>query len=160
MSNPTTIHVPEGQPVLEFTREFDAPVAAVFEAHRDPELLKQWMGPHGFEMDVERHDFTSGGGYRYCHRTPDGEEYWFHGTFHTVREGELAIQTFEFEPYADQVSLETLRFVDLGDGRTRLEGRAVYLTQDARDAMASSGWDHGVTEGYERLDEVLLAPVS
>ncbi len=73
------------------------PVEAVFNAHRDPELVRQWLGPRGYEMQIERWDFTSGGGYRYVHRNPDGMEFGFHGTFHTVRDNDLAIQTFEFE---------------------------------------------------------------
>lgn len=153
-TNPVTITAPEGQPVIEFTREFDAPVSAVFEAHRDPELYRQWVGPHGYEMDIERHDFTTGGSYRFVHRDPEGAEYWFRGTFHTVRP-DFAIQTFEFEGAPDQVSLESLTFVDLDGSRTRLEGRAVYLTQEARDAMIASGMETGVTEGYSRLDELL-----
>lgn len=154
MSNPVTITAPEGQPVIEITREFDAPVSAVFAAHRDPELFARWVGPHRHEMVVERHDFASGGGYRFVHR--DGaDEYWFHGTFHTVREDELVVQTFEFEGAPDHVSLESLRFVDLGDGRTRLEGRSVHLSQEARDAMIASGMERGVSEGYERLDALL-----
>ena len=32
---------------MEFTREFDAPVEALFRAHAEPELVKQWLGPHG-----------------------------------------------------------------------------------------------------------------
>ena len=155
MSNPVTITAPEGQPVIEITREFDAPVSAVFAAHRDPELYAQWVGPHGYEMEIERHDFTTGGGYRFVHRSADGGEYWFHGTFHTVREDDVAIQTFEFEGAPDQVSLESMTFVDLGDGRTRLEGRSVYLHQEARDAMVASGMEKGVVEGYERLDDLL-----
>ena len=26
----------------------------VFRAHQDPELVKQWLGPRGYEMDIER----------------------------------------------------------------------------------------------------------
>lgn len=158
MSNPVTITAPEGQPVIEITREFDAPVSAVFGAHRDPDLFAQWVGPHGYEMVIERHDFTSGGGYRFVHRDGD-QEYWFRGTFHTIRDDELAIQTFEFEGAPDQVALESMTFVDLGDGRTRLQGRSVYLSQDARDAMVASGMEKGVTEGYDRLDQLLATAV-
>ena len=154
-THPVTITAPEGLPVIEITREFDAPASAVFEAHRDPELYRQWVGPHGYEMEIERHDFVTQGGFRFCHRNPEGEEFWFNGTFHVVREDDFAIQTFEFEGAPDQVSIESLRFVDLGDGRTRLSAHAAYPSLEARDAMVASGMDRGVTEGYSRLDEVL-----
>jgi uncharacterized protein YndB with AHSA1/START domain len=72
-----------------------------------------------------------------------------------VRENEFAIQTFEFEGYPDVVSIESLRFEDLGDGRTRLSGHAVYPSQEARDGMAASGMEGGMSQGYDRLDALL-----
>ena len=156
MSHPLNIDAPSGKPWIDFTREFDAPVEAVFNAHRDPELVRQWLGPRGYEMDIERWDFTSGGGYRYTHRDGDNV-YGFHGTFHTVRDNELAIQTFEFEGAPDEVAIEFMRFVDLGDGRCRLEGHSVGPTVEGRDMMIESGMEKGMVEGYERLDELVAS---
>ena len=90
MTNPVTITAPEGLPFIEIEREFDAPVEAVFNAHRDPELVKQWLGPNGYEMTIERWDFVPKGGYRYVHVDRDGESCAFNGTFHSVRENEFA----------------------------------------------------------------------
>ena len=156
-TNPVTVNAPEGLPFIEIVREFDAPVEAVFRAHRDPELVKQWLGPRGYEMEIERWDFTSQGGYRYVHRNPEGEEYAFNGTFHTVRENEFAVQTFEFEGVPDVVAIETMTFEDLGDGRTRLRGWSTYPSVEARDGMVASGMEGGLREGYERLDAILDA---
>lgn len=156
-TNPVTVNAPEGLPFIEIIREFDAPVEAVFRAHRDPELVTQWLGPRGYEMDIERWDFTTQGGYRYVHRNPDGEEYAFNGTFHTVRDNEFAVQTFEFEGVPDVVAIETITFEDLGDGRTRLRGWSTYPSVEARDGMVASGMEGGLREGYERLDAVLSA---
>ncbi len=155
MTNALQLDIPAGVPWIDFTREFDAPVAAVFQAHRDPAMVIQWLGPHGYEMVAERWDFVSGGGYRYVHRDPDGSEYWFHGCFHTVRENEFALQTFEFEGMPDEVALEFLWFEDLGDGRTWLRGRSVGRTVEGRDAMVESGMENGMSQGYDRLDDVL-----
>lgn len=157
MTNPVTIVAPEGLPFTDVEREFDAPVEAVFRAHQDPELLKQWLGPNGYELIVDAYDFTSHGGYRYTHRDPEGEEYVFNGVFHVVRENELVIQTFEFEGFPDVVSIESLTFEDLGNGRTRLRGHAVYPTLEARDGMVDSGMEQGIVESYERLDTILAA---
>ena len=146
-------------PFIDFEREFDAPVAAVFRAHQDPDLIKQWLGPRGYEMDIERYDFT------HRRRLPvhppgrKGEEYAFNGVFHVVRENEFAIQTFEFEGFPDVVSIESLRFEDLGNGRTRLHGHSVYPTVEARDGMVASSMEAGMAEGYERLDEVARRPL-
>jgi len=65
------------------------------------------------------------------------------------------VQTFTYEGIPDGVSLETLTFEDLGDGRTRVTGLSVVDTMQARDAMIASGMELGVVEGYEKLDAVL-----
>jgi len=157
MTNAVTINAPEGLPFIEIVREFDAPVEAVFAAHRDPELVRQWLGPQGYEMDIERWDFTTQGGYRYVHRTPGGEAWAFNGTFHSVRENEFAVQTFEFEGMPDIVAIESIAFDDLGDGRTRLRIHSTYPAVEARDGMVASGMETGLREGYERLDALVAA---
>lgn len=156
-THPVTISAPEGLPFIDIEREFDAPVAAVFNAHRDPELVKQWLGPNGYEMTIERWDFVPQGGYRYVHTNPEGEAFAFNGTFHSVRENEFAVQTFEFEAWPDVVSIESLTFEDLGDGRTRLHAHSVYPSVEARDGMVASGMETGLREGYERLDALVAA---
>lgn len=157
MTNDVTINAPEGLPYVELEREFEAPVAAVFRAHADPELNQQWVGPDGYEMTIERHDFVSQGGYRFGHRNPEGTEFWFNGVFHTVRDNEFTIRTFEYEGTPDEVALEFLTFTDLGNDRTRLSARSVFPTVEGRDAMVESGMERGVVQGYARLDALLAA---
>lgn len=156
MTHALSIQAPVDTLAMDYTREFDAPVPAVFRAHADPDLVKQWLGPGSNEMEVERWEFRTGGGYRYLHRGPDGGEYWFNGVFHTVRENDFVIQTFEFEGAPDMVNIEFMTFEDLG-GRTRLVGRSICPSIEARDALLSSGMEGGMTEGYERLDALLAA---
>ncbi|BDZ55375.1 SRPBCC family protein [Agromyces marinus] len=154
-TNPVTIDAPEGLPYIDIERVFDAPVDAVFDAHRDPDKVRQWLGPDGYEMRIERWDFRPQGGYRYVHTDPQGGDWAFNGTFHSVRENEFAVQTFEFEGAPDVVSIEAMTFEDLGDGRTRLRAHAVYPTLESRDAMVEHGMADGVIQGYARLDALL-----
>jgi uncharacterized protein YndB with AHSA1/START domain len=157
MTHPVHVDAPAGVPFIDTSREFDAPVARIFEAHARPELVQQWLGPRGMNMEIAEWDFVSGGRWKYDDIAPDGERYAFRGMFHTVRDQEIAIQTFEFEGFQDVVAIETLRFVDLGDGRARLDIHSVYPTLEARDGMVASGMESGITQGYERLDELLAA---
>ena len=160
MSNALTMSVPVNVPFIDYEREFDFPVADVFRAHKDPDLLIQWLGPRGMRMKINHFDFRTGGSYSYIHTGQDGVDYEFSGVFHTVRENEFAVQTFEFGGYPDVVSLEFLTFEDLGDGRSRVHGHSVYPTLEARDGMTQSGMESGMTEGYERLDELLSGTTS
>jgi uncharacterized protein YndB with AHSA1/START domain len=154
MTNALDLTAPVDTLAMEFTREFDAPVAALFRTHAEPELFTQWIGPRELEMTLERWDFRSGGGYRYVHSNASGS-YAFNGTFHKVRPGELIIQTFEFEGAPDSVNIEYLWFEDLGGGRSRLRGRSICPSLEARDGLLNSGMEGGMTEGYEKLDELL-----
>lgn len=157
MTNPLNVNVPEGLPFIEFDREFDAPIEAVFRAHKEPDLVKQWLGPDGYDTDIDSYDFRTGGRFRFVQRGNEGEEYAFNGVYHVVRDNEFAIQTFEFEGFPDVVSIESLTFEDLGDGRSRVRGHATYPSLEARDGMVSSGMESGMSEGYERLDKVLAS---
>ena len=54
MSNPLAISAPARLPFIDFEREFDAPVEAVFRTHKEPDLVKEWLGPGGYQMEIER----------------------------------------------------------------------------------------------------------
>jgi len=154
--NKTSIAVEPGKQELFITREFDAPRELVYKAHIDPDLYVQWLGPRGYEMVLETFEPHSGGRYRYTHKDQDGNEFGFHGVFHEMSE-ELMIQTFEFEglPEPGHVVLDTMRLEELPGNRTRVTIQSVYQSIADRDGMVESGMEHGVNEGYERLDEIL-----
>ena len=150
----TEITVDSELPLVRITREFDAPPEKVFRAHTDADLVVQWLGPRSHEMRIDHYDCRTGGSYRYLH-VSDGNEFGFHGSFHEVRPSELIVQTFTYAGMPDSVSLERLVLEDLGDGRTRLTATSLVDSFEARDAFVASGMEHGVREGYERLDELL-----
>lgn len=142
-------------PIIEIVREFDALPEQVFRAWTDPDLFAQWIGPRSIETRVDTWDARTGGSWRYT-AIRDGEEVAsFFGSFHEVRPSERLVQTFTWEGAPDGVALETVTFIDLGDGRTRIEEVSVVESMEARDSILRSGMDTGVIEGYEKLDELL-----
>ena len=46
-------------------------------------------------------------------------------------------------------------FEDLGDGRTKVTSRSTFLFGEERDGMLEAGMEGGLSESYERLDELL-----
>ena len=154
--NKTTITAEPGKQELFVTREFDAPRELVFKAHTNPDLFVQWIGPRGLTTTLETFEPVSGGKWRFIQKDQDGNEFGFHGVFHEVSP-ERVIQTFEFDglPEGGHVVLETLRFEGLPNGRTRLTTQSVYQSVADRDGMIQSGMEHGIKDGYERLDEIL-----
>ncbi|MCC9195261.1 SRPBCC family protein [Arthrobacter sp. zg-Y820] len=155
MSNPLTVHMPEGEPYVHYEREFDFAVHQVFQAHVDPELFAQWIGPREMTTRIDTFEPRTGGAYRFVQSGDDGVDYAFHGLFHTVREDDFVLQTFEYEGYPDSVTLEYATFTDLPGGRSKLTGRSVFPSVESRDGMASAGMEVGMSEGYDQLDELL-----
>ncbi len=156
MTNPVTIEAPEGVPFITFAREFDAPVAAVFRAHAEPDLVTQWLGPNGYEMRIAEWDFTTHGGYRYTHRDPRRQRVRLprhlpQRARERVRRADLRVRG-RARPRRD-------RDDDVRRPRRRAhEARRpldVPERRGARDAMVASGMDRGLTEGYERLDALV-----
>ncbi len=150
----TQIDAPAGVPFVDITREFDAPLELVRRAWTDPDLVKQWLGPRKYEMVIERWEPRAGGAYRYIHRDEAGNEFGFHGVFHS-NDPDNMVQTFEFEGMPGHVSLDKLSLEDLGGRRTRAQIHSVYQSLEDRDGMVGAGMGDGVSEGFERLDELL-----
>ncbi|MGN8551509.1 UNVERIFIED_CONTAM: SRPBCC family protein [Microbacterium sp. SLM126] len=158
MSNPLIIDAVPGTSYADITREFDAPVEALFRAHADPELFLQWIGPGEERTEITHWDFRTGGGYRFVQRDGSGE-FAFRGCFHTVRENELIIQTFEFEGWPDEVSMDRIAFESLPGGRSRIVDHSVFPTIEVLENMVAEGMERGMREGYEKLDAMLAQGV-
>jgi uncharacterized protein YndB with AHSA1/START domain len=154
-TNETRIEADPNLPTIRITRDFNAPRDRVFRAWTDPDLVARWLGPKSTTMRIDSWDARTGGSYRYAALRDDAEVAAFYGSFHEVRPDERLVQTFTWEGAPDGVSLETLTFEDLGDGRTRVTGLSVVDTMETRDMIVASGMDTGVIEGYEKLDALL-----
>jgi len=148
-----TIEADEKLPLIRITRDFAASVEQVMRAHLDPELFARWCGPDGSEIRIDVWDVRDGGSWRYV-GVGDGKEHAFRGCFHRIGT-DTVVQTFTWEEMPEDVSLETLRFTDLGDGRTRLHAQALVDSFESRDAWLRSGMEVGVNEGYAKLDRLL-----
>lgn len=148
-----TIEADRDLPIIRITRDFIATPAQLVRAHTDPELFARWVGPDATTTVIDRWDARTGGGYRYLSVVGE-ESYGFFGSFHEITEDRL-VQTFTFEGFPESVSLETMRFEDLGNGRTRMHSQSLTDSIEARDAMLSSGMEVGINDGYAKLDAVL-----
>lgn len=154
VQNKTTIRVPEGLPLIEIVREFDAPPEKVYRAHVDGDLAMRWMGPRDIESRIDHWDARTGGSWRYVSGRGE-EEFAFYGSFHELRPAERIVQTFTYEGFPDGVALEILRLEPLEGGRCRLTAVSVGESVEGRDAMVASGMETGIVEGYQKLDELL-----
>lgn len=154
-TTPLTLDIPAGLPFIHGERWFDAPVELVWRAYTEPDLVARWQGPDRLVTTIGEWDLRPGGAWSHSQRDPaTGDEYGFRGVVHDVVPRETVTQTFEFLGMPGHVSLETLWLEEV-DGRTRMRLRSVFQSVEDRDGMVASGMEGGMTEGYERLDELL-----
>lgn len=142
-------------PIIRITRDFAATPAQLLRAHTDPDLFARWSGPADLTCRIDDWDARRGGRWAFTHIRGE-EEYRFYGSFHEITDGKL-VQTFTWEGMPDGVSLETMWFEDLGNGRTRLHAQSLVDSFEGRDAWLASGMEVGVNEGYAKLDDLLAA---
>ena len=136
------------------TREFDAPREKVWEAHVDPELMKQWWGPAKYKTIIETFEPTVGGKWKMVHEA-DGERHVFFGEFKDIVEPESITWTFNYEPYPNSEIVETVSFEEVSGNKTRIKTVSHYPSTEALEGMVQSGMEAGANESWDRLAELL-----
>ena len=125
---------------IVLAREFDAPRDLVFQAYTDPAHLPHWYGPNGFGLTIHEMDVRPGGVWRFIMHGPDGTDYHDRITYQEVVRPERLVfvhgEDVDDDPGAFHV---TVRFEDLGGGRTRLTQRSVFATAAQREGVEQFG---------------------
>ena len=152
--NQATFTAEPGKQEIRMTRTFDAPRDKVFKAFIDPEAIPQWWGPSILTTQVDKLDAKQGGLWRFVQRDPEGNVHAFHGVYHSVKENESIVYTFEYEGMPGHVLLETVKFEDR-NGQTFIDVVSVFQSQEARDGMLQTDAEAGAKESYDRLEKYL-----
>jgi uncharacterized protein YndB with AHSA1/START domain len=148
------IEVPPGEPAIVFRRFVDAPPGLVFAVWTEPQHLRNWWGPHQFELVVCESDPRVGGRYRFVQRAPDGQEHTFDGVYREVDRPHRLVRTFVYAGAPADESVETVTFQRDRQG-TLITSRSVFPSFAARDIYALAGMEAGLRESHQRLDEWL-----
>jgi uncharacterized protein YndB with AHSA1/START domain len=151
-TNKATITTP-AEREIRIEREFDAPIARVWQAYTDPDQIAQWWGG-GEKLVIERMEVERGGHWRIVVHGPQGSD-GFEGRYREVIPMERIVQTFEWDGMPGHVAVETATFTDLGDGRTKVTTTSLFHTTEERDGMLNSGMEHGLNASYAALDALL-----
>ena len=150
------VTAPDDEPVIVFRRAFRASAALLFRTWTEPEHLRHWWGPRGFELLACEVDLRVGGGYYYVQRAPDGSQYAFRGRYLEISRPSRLVSAFICEQAPGTEARDEVTFEDNG-GTTLVTGRTVFPTFGAREFYAAAGAERGLAESHERLDELLAA---
>ena len=146
----------EGDTQIIVTRRFAAPPEAVYRAHTDPELIKQWLlGPPGWTMPVCISEPTPGGKIRYEWSNGKGGGFHLTGEFLELTPSTRIIHVERMhlpDPTPDN-HVETT-FERDGDG-TLMTLRMTLPDERTRATMLASGMEGGMEASYARLEEMI-----
>ena len=126
---------------LLIARTFDAPASVLFALWSDPEHMKRWMGPKGFDCPEVEIDFRVGGAYRAMIRSAEYGDSWFGGVYREIERNRRLVFTFTWDsgPSADVETLVTITFEE-HDGKTiQTFHQTPFLTVERRDSHVG-GW--------------------
>lgn len=146
-----TVNLPSDREIV-LTRIFKAPRQLVYEAFRNPEILKRWFGPRGWSLVTCDVDARVGGGFRFVLRHADGRELGMRGAYQELSP-ERSIHTEWFDDFPGEAQVTSV--LTERDGHTTLVATILYPSRDIRDAVLQSGMEHGAAESYDKLEEIL-----
>jgi uncharacterized protein YndB with AHSA1/START domain len=136
---------------IVITREFDAPIALVFDVLTKPEHVSRWFAPFDCVVTECSIDLRVGGSYHIVFVTTDGTECSFRGTYLEVEPPVRTVQTWLFEgwPQADAVESTDLHETD---GVTTLTNTLAFRDKAGRDHMTGSD---GTEDSYDKMEDLL-----
>ena len=140
---------------IVMTRIFDAPRNLVFDALTKPELLKRWLGPHGWSLTVCEIDLRVDGAYRFVGRAPGGTDLGWGGVYREIVPLERIVHTESFDDYPGE-ALVTSVWAEHGY-KTTFTSTLLFPSREVRDAVINTGMEHGAAESYDRLAELLAS---
>ncbi len=153
--------------ILVITRTLDAPRSLVFKAWTEPERVMRWWGPKDFTTPVCEIDLRPEGVYRYCMRSPEGQDFWSQGVYREIVEPELIVCTDTFadekgnpvspehygmSPEWPAEALITVTFTEHA-GKTRLTLQHSPLKPSPERDMCRQGWN----ESLDKLADYLAS---
>jgi uncharacterized protein YndB with AHSA1/START domain len=146
-----------GSAVIEFPndleiliiREFEAPIALVFEVSTTPEHVTKWF----FDRELKECsiDLRVGGNYHFVFVTDDGTEMTFRGTYLEVEPPTRTAQTWLYDGWPDADAVETMELQE-AHGVTTMTWRLAFSDKAGRDHMTK--YD-GILESFDRTEALL-----
>lgn len=150
---------------IVLTRVLHAPRELVWQAWTDPKHVVNWWGPRGFTTTIETMDFRVGGAWKHVMHGPDGANYPNKSIFKEI----VPLERITYShgggredggaPGANFTA--TWTFETVGPRQTRLTGRMVFPSAEARDLVVK---EYGAIEGgrqtLERASEYVAGLLS
>jgi len=133
------------------TREFDAPIALVFDVLTKPEHVSKWGATPPDQMKECSIDLRVGGTYHHVFVADDGTECSFRGTYLEVEPPIRTVETWLFDGWPDAEAVETMQLHQT-DGVTTLTMRLAFRDKAGRDHMTRFD---GQQDSFDAMEDIL-----
>src|SRR5438128_149062 len=128
---------------VRMERIYKATPERLFEAMTNPEQIVKWWGPRDLKTTIEQDDLKVGGKWRYIHTEANGTRHVFYGEYKEIDQPNKISRTFEYEPWAGHVLVETATLTAHPDGTTLFNSVAKYANLEDLEGMVQSGMEKG-----------------
>lgn len=151
MEQKTKINAIDGKQEIVITREFDLPLALLFKAYIEPEIVAQWMGTKVLKLENKKH-----GSYQFETTDANGNILLqSNGVIHEFVLNKKITRTFEMENTPFPVQLEFLEFEKLTDHTSKLNMHVIYKTVADRDQILQLPFAFGINMAHNRLQDIV-----
>ncbi|PBI85093.1 hypothetical protein BSF41_40060 [Flavobacterium sp. ACN2] len=151
MEKKTKIHAEDDRHDLVITREFDLPVALLFKAYEDPEIVAQWMGTKVLRLENKKY-----GGWEFETSDANGNVVFkANGVIHDFVPNQKIVRTFEMENINFAPQLEFLEFEKLTDDTSKLTMQIIYKSIEHRATQLKLPFAQGLNMAHNRLEEIV-----
>ena len=152
-------------PLVELTREFNAPVERLWQAWTTPQIIKEWWGPENYSCPEAKMDVRVGGKSLLAMRGPDGKVIYSGGTYEVVEKNQRLVTSDSFMDASGNIIQAkdigmpgdwpeacriTVEFKSLGEGASELQIKHEGIPKEMHDDCVS-GWSSSI----DKLDNVV-----
>ena len=141
-------------------REFDAPVAQVWKAWTESNLLDQWWAPKPWKAETKKMDFREGGSWQYGMRGPEGDVQWCFMNFEKIvpQKSYSGTDGFSDEKGNPNTDFPVMHwhteFIAQGD-TTLVKIQVKFDSIEDLNKIVEMGFQEGFAAAHDNLDEVL-----
>lgn len=153
MERKTKVHAEDDKQEIIITREFELPVALLFKAYEDPEIVEQWMNTKVIKLENKKH-----GSWQFETSDRQGNiVFRSNGTIHEFVPNQKITRTFEMENTPFPVQLEFLEFEALTPDTSKLTMHIVFRSIESRNMLLQMPFAQGINMAHNVLQKVVSA---
>lgn len=145
---------------FEAKRLFNAPIALVWKAYTDPELIDQWWAPKPWKAETKSMDFRPEGKWVYDMVGPEGERHSAIQIFNEIETENYfsGIDAFTDDDGNINESMPVAKWKNTfqtTDEGTLVIAEAIYPNEESLKIVIDMGMEQGLSMAHDNLDELL-----